>query len=206
LKTIFDGSYPEEDFRDVNVTIEFPMEPQNYPGIWVQFDDGEDLERAGIDHREIVIDDLGNQRQVTRWRFGGSLALTVAALSSQERDRLYDEVVRVLAFSGLDISSAGQFKQLIENNDLIGINLNYDVLTPSGDDASPGTPWNTAEIIYEKTVSMALIGEFVSDAVTNALYPLSRVIVSGYEDQDFPPDLPVIDPQSNVPYQPGQWI
>lgn len=183
------------------------MEASAYPGIWVQFDDSQEMERAGIAQVETVIDDDGIQQQVTRWKFGGNLVLTVAALSSQERDRLFDEVVRVIAFSGLDQTPAGGFKALIENNDLIGININYDVLTPSGDAANPGTPWNTNEVIYEKTVSVAMIGEFVSDPQTNILYPLSKVVFQGWPISDAPPDILMDeDGADQSPYDPTQWV
>lgn len=185
MRTVFDGNYPEADFRSVNVTLDYPMEPQNYPGIWIQFEDTDDMQKAGVNHIEVVVDDNGIQHAVTRWRFAGNLIFTASALSSTERDRLFDEVVRVLAFTGVDATKAGNFKSLIENNDLIGIVPNYDILTPSGDAATPGTPWGSNEVIYEKTVSIAIIGEFVSDYTNNVLYPLSKVIVQGYnEDQD----------------------
>ena len=183
------------------------MNPQDYPGIWVQFEDTDDLERAGINHLEVVIDDDHTQHTVTRYRFGGNLSFTVSALSNQERDRLYDDMVRVLAFTSVDQTPAGRFKALIEANDLIGININYDVLSPSGDAATPGTPWDTNEVIYEKTLSVRMIGEFVSDAQSQILYPLSRVQVVGYMEGVDDYDLPDLGPSdSDQPYDPTQWV
>jgi len=208
LHSIFNGNYPEADFRNVNVTVDFPMLPQNYPGVWVQFQDNQDLERAGIDEHETVVDDNGIQRQVVRWKFGGSFVFTVSALSSAERDRLFDEIVRVFAFSGIDQSPAGQLKILIETNDLIGIVLNYDVLTPSGEGATPGTPWDTNEVIYEKTLSIEMVGEFVSDAKSSVLYPLSRVIVQGFDSDEDPlvPEFAQTGDSSDETWDPTQWI
>jgi hypothetical protein len=103
----------------------------------------------------------------------------VVALSSLERDRLYDELIKVMAFARVK-ESISEFRQVIENSDLIAMNGNFDVLRPSGDNAAPGTPWGTDEFIYEKSLSMDLIGEFVSDPDQATLVPLRLIKVRGY--------------------------
>ncbi len=205
LRKVFDGSYPVEDFRNINVTNDYPYSEQDYPGVWVQFDATQDLQKGGIDHREFIVDDLGITRQVTRWRFGGTFHFTASALSSLERDRLFDEVVRVLAFTSIDETPAGRFKSLIEQNEYIGININYDVLTPSAESNNPGTPWGTDATIYERTLSVVMIGEFVSDIQSNALYKLSRIDVQGFieGDNDDIADLNAGVPDNN--WSPDQW-
>lgn len=204
LRDTFDVFYPESDFQNLHISIEFPMTQQDYPGIWVQFEDTEAVERAGIKHIEQIQDDQGAFHQVTRYRFGGNFSFTVAALSSNERDRIYDQLVRVLAFNDVEDSTANRFRSFIENNDLIGININYDVLNPSGDAANPGTPWETNEVIYERTLSVAMIGEFVSDPTTNELVLLSKVLVEGLDedvdDLDSYPDI-----ITTGGYDPTQW-
>jgi hypothetical protein len=207
LQQTFGPNYPESDFRNLHVSIEYPDAPQNYPGIWVGFEDNAPLERAGIDHREIVVDANGTH-EVTRWRFAGSLSFTVAAFSSLERDRLYDQMVRILAFANVDNSQISTFRQAVENNDFLGINVQYDVLQASGDAASPGTPWGTMdETIYERTLSTDVIGEFVSDPTTNTLAMLSQVLVQGYRDGSPTPNFPdQPDNGSGRPYNPTDWI
>lgn len=205
LQATFDSNYPDEDWRNIRVSIEYPMDAQNYPGIWINYDDTDPLEIAGINHREIVLNDSG-AHEVTRWRFFGTISMTIAALSSLERDRLYDQVVRVIAFSQVEESGISEFRDIIETNDFLGINLNYDVLRPSGDAASPGTPWGSNEVIYERTLSIDVIGEFVSDPETNTLVILSQVQTQGYiEGEPAPqfPDLPTSLP--NQPWSPGDW-
>src|ERR1051326_6395847 len=73
LRQIFGPHHPEPDFRDLHVSIEYPNQPQNYPGIWGTYDDNGALERAGIDHLEVVSDPTG-EHAVTRWRFEGSIS------------------------------------------------------------------------------------------------------------------------------------
>lgn len=203
LRNTFTLTYPEQDFNDVNITLEYPMQPQNYPGIWVNFRDDQPVVRAGIAHVETVIDDDGIFHQVSRWRFGGTLSLTVAALSSLERDRLFDQVVRILMTSDVDDTDAGQFKHLIEENEFLGVNLNYDEISVSGEAASPGTPWETNEVLYEKTIDISLIGEFVSDPAKNTLVPLSRIIFIGYNDED--QDNPFPQEADGSDWNPSEW-
>jgi hypothetical protein len=209
LRSVFNGDYPDPGFRGLNITIEFPMQPSNYPGIWIQFEETGPIRRVGIDHHENVLDSDGIAREVTRYWFNGNLVLTCAALSSQERDRLYDELVRVFAFSGIDSTSAGRFRTLIDHNDLIGLRFNYDELTGTGEGATPGTPWDTNEVIYERTLTVGLIGEFVLDTLTNILIPLSRVSVSGFNQASInSEDLAAIQIATlgnDDGYDPTQW-
>lgn len=179
LRVTFDGAYPEADFRDLNCSIEYPVAQADYPAVWVNYADTSKLVTAGIGHVEILEDDQGNDVVVTRWRFGGEISMTVVALSSLERDRLYDELVRTLAFAREE-PSVSAFRERIEANDLIAMNINFDEIQPSGDQAAPGTPWETDEIIYEKTLSVDVIGEFISRPDTQALLYLSQIRVTGY--------------------------
>lgn len=179
LRGCFDGDYPEEDFRDVNADIEFPAEEQNYPGIWVNYSDTAPLIAAGIDHHEFTDPgDQGYVRQFTRWRFAGTASFTVVALSSLERDRLYDELVRVIAFAR-ESDQVPEFRAYIESNEFIAMNGNFDEIVISGNSAAPGTPWDTDEYIYEVTLNLDILGEFVSHGSTGSLAPLSMIKVIG---------------------------
>lgn len=178
LTATFDGNYPEADFRNINIGIEYPVNQSDYPGLWINYDDTDELTVAGIDHREIATIG-GADVVVTRWRFAGTLTVTVAALSSLERDRLFDELIKVMAFARFK-ESISEFRDRLEGNDLLAMNGNFDKLRPTGDNAAPGTPWGTDEYIYEKSISMDLIGEFVSEPDSFALVPLSAIRVLGY--------------------------
>lgn len=179
LRATFDGNYPDEDFRSLKVGIEYPVDQAAYPGIWVNYDDTQELTIASIGGGVEMADLDGHDVPVTRWRFGGTLSFTVTALSSLERDRLFDELVKVIGFARVK-DSISEFRTVIEHNDLLAMNANFDLMRPSGDNAAPGTPWGTDEMIYEKSLSIDLIGEFVSEPDQMILVPLRQIRVMGY--------------------------
>lgn len=203
LRATFGPVYPEPDFRSVNVGIEYPAKEADYPGLWVNYEDHDQLQVAGIGHKEYLSQPSGNFIEVTRWRFGGSVTITAVALSSLERDRLYDEVVRVMAFAR-ENTAISQFRDKVETNDFIGMNMNFDELQPSGDNASQGTPWGTDEFVYEKSLSIDLIGEFVGDPTSQELGRLSKIVVTEMDPtMPAPQDAAFLDsanPQGN-----GGW-
>lgn len=175
---------PNPEVRTTRVGIEFPMERQHYPGIWVDYSDSDSLVIAGIDHHEYVLVN-GNTYDVTRWKFAGEVSLTAVALSSLERDNIYDELVRVFAFGAIeDPGGIENFRYKIENNDFLAMLANFDKLRPGGNSSAPGTPWGTEdEVIYEKTVSFEVEGEFVSNPTLGGeLVLLSAVLAEGYRD------------------------
>lgn len=189
LKQTFDAEFPQEDFRSLNVGIEYPVQPQGYPGIWVDYSDTAPLRQAGVAHRET--DEDGVLLPATRFKFEGTASFTVVALTSRERDRLYDEVIRTLAF-GAEDDGTSQFRTILEDNDLLAVNAKFDEIEVGGNAAAPGTPWGTDEIIYERTISLDLLGEFVADPVTNDLVLLSAITVTPIVDTDVGEPLAVV--------------
>jgi hypothetical protein len=171
LSVTFDADYPEPDFRNINVSLEYPVRPQDYPGIWVDYEDTQPLRTAGVDHSEV---DLETSQRIRRWKFAGYATYTVVALTSLERDRLFDELVRVLAF-GDTLTATRDFRSYIERNEFIAANFDFDEIEVRGNAAAPGTPWGSDEIIYERTLNMEVVGEVVSDSATGLLVPLSAI-------------------------------
>jgi hypothetical protein len=171
----FDADYPEEQFRNLWASLEYPAEESNYPGIWVDFTPTADIQTAGIGHEEHVETDDGI-RILHRWRYAGTVQLTVVALTSLERDRLVDEVVKVVAF-GPENAGRADFRDMVEHSDLIEMRAQWDKLSLGGKAETPGTPWQTDEMVYEMTVSLDCFGSFVSDGTDAVLVPLSRVAV-----------------------------
>lgn len=178
LKATFDATYPEADFQGVHISIEYPIDEMNYPGIWVDYADMDKLRIAGVDHKEHQEPVPGEIHEYTRWKFSGYVSYTVTALTSLERDRLYDELVKVFAFGRQD-PVRKRFRDYIETNDFIAANMDFDEIEPQGNSAAPGTPWGTDEIIYERTINMEIIGEFISDPTTSLLVPLSAIEFTG---------------------------
>lgn len=198
FKTTFDDQYPTAEFRGLHVGLEYPIDEQDYPSVWVDYEDTQPLMRAGIAHLEYVDPGDGTTpvAPFTRWRFQGYLSLTAVAMTSLERDRVYDQIVRVVAFGNQD-GIIGRFKSYIADNDLIAATLNTDKIEGRGNNAAPGTPWGTDEIMYEKSLNLELIGEFVPDPATGTLIPLSQIVVTMTEELpghlDYTPDNGTVD-------------
>jgi hypothetical protein len=113
-------------------------------------------------------------------------------LSSLERASLFDEMIKIIAF-GQTADSRRQFRSLIERNELIALSANWDNIRQSGSASTTGTPWDTDEQIYEITVSIGIQGEFVSDALTGALLPVTDIDIIAYSETDDPPAAPSSD-------------
>lgn len=179
LQGTFDLQYPVPEFRKIHASMDYPVDPQQYPAIWVDYDDTQPLMKAGIRHQEdkSPADNTTQVAPFTRWRFQGYVSLTVIALNSLERDRLFDEVVRVVAF-GEEDSVVGRFRYTISTSDLIAATLQTDKIEPRGNAAAPGTPWGTDEMMYERSLNLEIIGEFVPDPQTGTLVPLSQIKVT----------------------------
>lgn len=209
LKRTFDGNYPVENLRELHVSIEYPIKPQEYPSVWVNFEEAT-LQNSGIAHYETGEDGV----KLWRWRFSGHVTYTVAAMSSLERDRIYDELVKIVAF-GYAAEHLSAFREQIENNDLIAVNFDFDQLDVVGDAAQAGTPWETDEMIYERSLVMQAMGEFVINNENQTLYPLSKIIIDAREvgsEEETPSgplhweiDQNASDAPSNQPFNFGEW-
>ncbi len=201
LVETFDEAHPAENWLKygngdhtghLNVSPEFPIEEADYPGIWVDFEPTQQLSIVGVNHKELVPvldgDDLSGYRETTRWKFAGVVSYTIVAMSSNVRDRLFDELVKVLAFGKGD-PIRGRYRAAIESNRFIGVTFDWDEIGQSGFSATPGTPWGTDDVIYEATARMECIGEFVSAPGDELLLPLNAVEIHPYNDQE-PDPLP----------------
>ena len=204
LRGTFSDGYPVAEWRGINIGIEYPIEPHNYPGIWVDYDDTDNLKIAGIAHMEEKEDDQGDPVHFTRWKFTGYVSMTIVALTSFERDRLYDEVVGVMAF-GPDSLGPLNFRHIIENNDYIALNCNFDQIQPRGNNAAPGTPWGTDEIIYERSLNIQVIGEFVPDATGRSLLRLSEIKLVEAREYNGPPGGNSFPEDPNPPQSIFDW-
>ena len=211
LKNVFDAGYPVPQFQDLHIDIEYPNDITDYPGIWVDMEIVGNLTKAGIDEfAEVALDSVTNDAYALyKWRYQGYSTFTIAALHSLERDRLFDEVVRVFAFSNSNFQ-VQQFRSFIENNPLIAMNMDFDNIAVRGMSAAPGTPWGTNDVIYEVTLAMETVGEFVSDEQGQTLYPISGVELAINVVGETPPqdqrllNVGVIPPGTPAPSSP--WL
>ncbi|THA72577.1 hypothetical protein E6R60_26985 [Streptomyces sp. A0642] len=177
LHAAFDDQYPVAEFRGLHASLEYPVKAVQLPEVWLRYSDTDPLRQSGVAHAENTHPDSGAKVQpYTRWRFQGSWEFVVVALSSVERDRVYDELIATIAWSGFD-SKRGRFRQYLENNDLIDLTIRTDQIESTGENAEPGTPWGTDEVLYERTLNVDLIGDFVPDPETGLIVPLSKIQV-----------------------------
>lgn len=186
-KTTFDANYPENDFENINVSIEYPDARKDYPGIWIDYSPVGDMQSAGINHVEMgpLLED-GTRLRTTVWRYAGIMQFTCVAMTSLERDRLVDEMTKVLAFGLLNPERA-VFRQGLLANTLIAVDPQWDKVGLTGKDETPGTPWGTDEIIYEQTVTMGCTGYFYVDLEAVVLVPLSAIRVYDWIEGQTPP-------------------
>lgn len=195
MQNVFTSTYPVEAFRDLKVSLEYPATKQDYPSIWSDFEPVGELEQAGIGHTEYIENEAGEVRKTTRWRFGGYATYTCVALTSRERDLLFDQMVRVFAFT-YQHPSTERFREVIETNNLIGITMGWGKIGQRGFSATVGTPWDTDETLYEATIAVAVQGEFVLDPTTDALAILSEVRAFPYTEGEGDPTLDDPDPEN----------
>ncbi len=186
LSVFEQNDYPVEDFRGLKVSLEYPATRQDYPSIWSDFEPEGELEQAGIGHVEYIEGDDGELRPTTRWRFGGYATYTCVAMTSRERDRLFDAMVRVFAFT-YQHPATQRFRDVIEGNGLIGLTLGWGKIGQRGFAAVVGTPWNTDETLYEATIAIRVQGEFVVDPGNEALVVLSEIQVTSYTEVEGDP-------------------
>lgn len=178
LKQVFNGSYPLSDFQNLFISIEFPMEEINYPGVWIGFEPLGNLSRGGINNSMgyELVDPSGNPLPISRWRANGYATFTLGAMTSLQRDRLFDELVRIIAFN--QEHTTNSFRSLIESNPILAMNLNFDDIAVRGMTENPGTPWGTTEVIYESTLAVEAVIEFASRESDGSIINLSEVIVT----------------------------
>lgn len=190
VKKTFDEDYPVEQLQGLYASIEYPFEIANYPGIWVDFETTGPVSNIGIGHAELVetTNSIGETVFETykRWRFQGYASFTCVALTSYVRDLMYDEMLRVIAF-GVEMPATAEFQNEVQSNDYIGLVGSWDEVQITAPTAIPGTPWQTDDIIYEVTMRVAIVGEFVSGGKQGILVPLSRIDLHPYTDRESDP-------------------
>jgi hypothetical protein len=180
LRQVFDATYPVADFRNLPITIEFPFQEQQYPGVWVTWDPVGNISRAGIDNLMYGPPTLTtdtNDNNLFRYRFSGYSMYTVGALTSMQRDRLYDEMVRVFLMSG--DPNVESFRNYVEDSPYIYMNMDFDNVSTRGMAENAGTPWGTNDFIYEATLAIETVGEFISDEFFTSLIPLAQINSTG---------------------------
>ena len=196
LQQAFVIAYPETDpaggDQPVYVSIEYPVNPAMIPAVWVEYE-AADLRTVGIAYTEQ--DETG--ATMTRWRFSGHVSFTIAAMSSNERDLIYDELVAMTAFASQSLAPS-IFREVVEASPLIATTWSYDVVESRGEAAAPGTPWGTDEVIYERGLALQVVGEFVTEPQAGQMVSLSDIQVTA-TIEGYPDAASIINVTQNAP-------
>jgi len=187
----------------VHIDIEYPMEEENYPGIWVQFSVTA-LTRAGLGHEVWVKNDDDEWTPIQEWHFNGRVTLTVVALSNKERDRISDALITMFAFSRTpdiiltnpkkDTKKYRSFLSYLDQSPYVSLTVNTDALGSGGQGAQMGMlPWQQDQLIYEDTYSFDLMGQFNIQFNNDGWYTLRRIDVTSEKISE------------DVAYDPTQW-
>jgi hypothetical protein len=175
-RNTFGSSYPVQTLQTILVSIEYPRLRTDYPSFWVNFETTTELSSLGIESETYTIANSKLQT-IIGWQFQGFATWTIVALTSLQRDMLFDELVRVMAFGSLDPERSA-FRKGIETNPFIGARAQWNKVGVRGFTEAPGTPWGTAEIIYEATIYLSMVGELYSTPATGTLVELTKVTVT----------------------------
>lgn len=196
------ASLSNTDGSQFYIDIEYPTDVTRYPGIWVQFAIS-NITQAGISMETWTEDDAGNWGPIHECSFDGRITLTIAALTSKDRDRLADTVIAQLAFARApDLvirdprKDAKQMRGLItalDNNPYVSMTLNTDVVNSGGQTVTSGTPWASNILLYEDNYAIGAHGQF------NMRFGLDGV----YELVEIRPRPKLM--AANVTYNPDQW-
>lgn len=174
-------AYPVLDLDGLNTGIEYPVKPEQFPYVWVNYSPTDDVQMIGINNREFL-GSLPPSAGMTNATYAGysrgfaqgQASYTIGALSSLERDRIYDQMLRI-GMLGEDADGTSVFRTQIENNPYANIGMAFDKWHTTGENAAPGTPWGTDEMIYEITLSNDLQAEFYVEPTTGDLILLSEI-------------------------------
>lgn len=174
------------DLRGLRFGIEYPATELMYPSVWVTWEPQGPMKTAGIDHKEFV-EVEGGFLEVRRWLFAGYVSFTIVALTSFERDLIYDELSKAMAFGQINPVWKA-FRDRIEQDPYLDVQFDWDEIEQRGMPETPGTPWETMDVVYEATLAMECTGEFAMTAEGAILVPLNAIDVVPRRVDEADPD------------------
>ena len=176
------------DLTPNSITIEYPLEPVQWPAIFVQFRPNK-IQWSGINPNNystfasgITISGVTYSGTLTSRTgyFEGNIDLQIMAMHSEERDRLFDSVTNMILMDTVSPASVA-FTQSIANNNLVGMTLRLDTIAPLGDSVSAGTPFSPEELTYEASIRVGCVGDFYENKY-QIIYPqVTKITATGTE-------------------------
>lgn len=173
-RQVFDNdSFPGPKPRKVD--IEYPMQEIDWPAVLVQFHPAT-IEWTGLNPTMYtpITDPTFSWEGVRAGHFEGSADFSIMALTSAERDRIYDAMLGVVMMGDMSAVTS-PFWQSLNNHDLIAMSFQPSKVQPVSDSIQQGAPWDDRVLIYEGSVRIQVIGEFYADMYTQQLLAISAV-------------------------------
>jgi hypothetical protein len=181
LRTTFDAAFDHE-LAPRRIDIEYPEDSSDWPALLVQWR-GTEPAWVGIDPDiEYDLGD-GNVRSAREISFTGDVEIMVLALTSGERDRLWDNVMEMITM-GRKRENTRRFFDVIESHEYVHIQVIESRVADLGESAGVGTPWGSDEIAYEASLRFSVIGQCWADAYSEEMLKLEAINV--YEAADAP--------------------
>jgi hypothetical protein len=171
------------DLTPNSVTIEYPKEMALWPAIFVQFRPSK-TQWSGLYPDTYTLPSgvaISGYQAASMNRTGyfeGSIDLQILALTSEERDQLWDTLYNLILMNPGNPGSYA-FYQSLANNNLVGITTLPGTVQTLGDTVSPGTPWSPEELSYESSIRIACVGDFYEGKFDNLTLTLQAVTLSG---------------------------
>jgi len=165
------------DLSPRSVTIEYPVQEIEWPAVYVQFRPTR-TQYTGLSPNIETQNSDGTWQSVRHGYFEGAFDLEILAMSSEERDRIWDTLTNLILMNDMANSSSA-FYQSIAADQLIGLTISPGQILQVGDTVNPGTPWSSEELTYESTIRINCIGEFYEDKYTQTLLPIDQITITG---------------------------
>lgn len=157
-----------------SVDVEYPVKPELWPALFVQFRVGKS-EWIGLNgNYGEVFEVNGEERLIRRGYFTGFVDLTVLSISSHERDRIWDGITEIFLM-GRQHPVLKAFTDTLHGHDVIDMTVKDSEVKQVGDSVGVGTPWGTDDVTYEATVRFDVQGEFYADMETQELVPVTDI-------------------------------
>ena len=187
LRSVFTASYPEEQFRNLFISTDYPMSRQQYPAIYVDLKINR-VRNAGIGHKEYFREPGGTLREWKHYMFDGSITLNVLALSSVDRDELIDTITELISMGRLYGYMLPFFDRIwgdptapySQATARYQLEIQTDEMTFSQGSPSP-VPWGSEdELAYGASVSFDMFGGFYNALDDTIKVPVSRIDMYPY--------------------------
>jgi len=169
-----------------SVTIEYPVAEVEWPAVFVQFRPTT-TQHTGLNpdtYSPIVVNGVTTSwENIRQGYFEGAFDLQILAMSSEERDRIWETLINLFLMYDMSVGSTALYNS-IANDNLIAMTLLPGQVQQVGDTVSPGTPWSPEELTYEATVRVRCVGQFYEDKYNQVLLPISSVTLTGSTTTD----------------------